>query len=52
MKATQRLCVPGQSIRLDNISRDLLASGTLQHYVDEQSIRGLTSNPTIFDQAI
>ena len=52
MKATQKLHELGQSIWLDNITRGLLASGTLQHYVDEQSIRGLTSNPTIFDQAI
>ncbi len=42
----------GQSLWLDNISRDLLDSGTLQRYIDEWSITGLTSNPTIFDEAI
>src|SRR5580658_2535926 len=42
----------GQSIWLDNITRDLLTSGTLQHYIDELSVTGLTSNPTIFDHAI
>ena len=42
----------GQSLWLDNITRDLLDSGTLQRYIDEFSITGLTSNPTIFDNAI
>src|ERR1019366_9206968 len=42
----------GQSLWLDNITRDLLDSGTLQRYVDELSVTGLTSNPTIFDNAI
>jgi transaldolase len=42
----------GQSIWLDNITRDLLNSGTLQRYIDEFSVTGLTSNPTIFDHAI
>ncbi|HEX3992421.1 MAG TPA: transaldolase [Acetobacteraceae bacterium] len=42
----------GQSLWLDNITRDLLDSGTLQHYIDELSVTGLTSNPTIFDHAI
>jgi transaldolase len=42
----------GQSLWLDNITRDLLDSGTLQHYIDTLSITGLTSNPTIFDHAI
>jgi transaldolase len=42
----------GQSIWLDNITRDLLDSGTLKSYIDELSVTGLTSNPTIFDQAI
>ena len=41
----------GQSIWLDNITRDLLTSGTLGRYIDELSVTGLTSNPTIFDQA-
>jgi transaldolase len=52
MKATALLHELGQSIWLDNITRDLLDSGTLQHYIDELSVTGLTSNPTIFDQAI
>src|SRR5260221_10554741 len=42
----------GQSRRLDNITRALLASGTLARYIDEFALTGLTSNPTIFDQAI
>ena len=42
----------GQSLWLDNITRDLLRSGTLKRYIDELSVTGLTSNPTIFDQAI
>ncbi len=52
MKATQALHNLGQSIWLDNITRDLLDSGTLKRYIDEWSVTGLTSNPTIFDQAI
>jgi transaldolase len=52
MKATQWLHDLGQSIWLDNITRDLLKSGTLQRYIDEWSVTGLTSNPTIFDHAI
>jgi transaldolase len=52
MKATQGLSNLGQSIWLDNITRDLLDSGTLKRYIDELSVTGLTSNPTIFDQAI
>jgi len=52
MKATQQLHNLGQSLWLDNITRDLLTSGTLQRYIDELSVTGLTSNPTIFDQAI
>ena len=42
----------GQSLWLDNITRDLLDSGTLKRYIDELSVTGLTSNPTIFDNAI
>src|SRR4051812_9856645 len=42
----------GQSLWLDNITRELLESGTLQRYIDELSVTGLTSNPTIFDNAI
>ena len=52
MKATQLLHNLGQSIWLDNITRDLLDSGTLQHYINDLSVTGLTSNPTIFDHAI
>lgn len=52
MKATQRLYNLGQSLWLDNITRDLLNSGTLKRYIDELSVTGLTSNPTIFDHAI
>ena len=52
MKTTQALHDLGQSIWLDNITRDLLTSGTLQKYIDEFSVTGLTSNPTIFDNAI
>jgi transaldolase len=52
MKATQLLHNLGQSLWLDNITRDLLNSGTLKRYIDELSVTGLTSNPTIFDKAI
>jgi len=52
MKSTQKLHEIGQSLWLDNITRVLLASGTLQRYIQELSITGLTSNPTIFDHAI
>ena len=52
MKTTQKLHEIGQSLWLDNITRGLLASGTLQGYIEELSITGLTSNPTIFDHAI
>ena len=52
MKATEKLHALGQSLWLDNITRDLLDAGTLQQYVDELSVTGLTSNPTIFDQAL
>ena len=52
MKATQLLHNLGQSIWLDNITRDLLTSGTLKRYIDDLSVTGLTSNPTIFDHAI
>jgi transaldolase len=50
--ATQQLHDLGQSIWLDNITRDLLNSGTLKRYIAELSVTGLTSNPTIFDHAI
>src|SRR2546427_12164912 len=52
MKATETLHDRGQSLWLDNITRDLLNSGTLKRYIDELSVTGLTSNPTIFDHAI
>ena len=52
MNPTQKLQSVGQSLWLDNITRDLLTSGTLKHYIDELSVTGLTSNPTIFDKAI
>jgi transaldolase len=50
--ATTRLHDLGQSLWLDNITRGLLTSGTLRKYIDEWSVTGLTSNPTIFDHAI
>jgi transaldolase len=52
MTATKALYDLGQSLWLDNITRDLLTSGTLERYIDELSVTGLTSNPTIFDHAI
>jgi transaldolase len=52
MKATGKLHELGQSLWLDNITRELLTTGTLQRYIDELSVTGLTSNPTIFDHAI
>jgi len=52
LKATGQLHRLGQSLWLDNITRDLLTNGTLQHYIDDLSVTGLTSNPTIFEQAI
>src|SRR5450759_342759 len=52
MKATQQLHDLGQSLWLDNITRELLTSGTLGRYISELSVTGLTSNPTIFDNAI
>jgi transaldolase len=52
MQATQRLSSAGQSVWLDNITRDLLSTGTLEHYIRDLSVSGLTSNPTIFDKAL
>jgi transaldolase len=52
MKATQKLHDLGQSLWLDNITRDMLDAGTLQRYIEELSVTGLTSNPTIFNHAI
>ena len=48
----QQLRDLGQSLWLDNITRDLLDSGTLKRYLDEYGLTGLTSNPTIFNEAI
>jgi transaldolase len=52
MNATETLHDRGQSLWLDNITRDLLETGTLTRYIDQLSVTGLTSNPTIFDHAI
>jgi transaldolase len=52
MKATAKLHELGQSLWLDNITRTMLGDGTLAGYIDELSVTGLTSNPTIFDKAI
>jgi transaldolase len=52
MKPTSALHNHGQSLWLDNITRELLDTGTLQRFIEEFSVTGLTSNPTIFDHAI
>jgi transaldolase len=52
MKPTAKLHDLGQSLWLDNITRTMLADGTLRGYIEELSVTGLTSNPTIFDKAI
>jgi transaldolase len=52
VKATEGLHELGQSLWLDNITRELLDSGQLQTYIDDYSVTGLTSNPSIFDKAI
>ena len=52
MKATKKLHDVGQSLWIDDITRHMLDSGTLRRYIDELSVTGLTSNPTIFDKAI
>jgi transaldolase len=52
MNRTRQLHELGQSLWLDNITRKILDNGTLRRYIDEFSVTGLTSNPTIFDQAI
>ncbi|MDH2388882.1 transaldolase [Streptomyces sp. HNM0663] len=52
MKATETLREHGQSLWLDNITRGMLDSGKIQHYIDAYSVTGLTSNPSIFDKAI
>ncbi|WP_224371923.1 transaldolase [Hyalangium versicolor] len=52
MIATQALHEAGQSLWLDHLTRELLNQGTLRHYINDLAVTGLTSNPTIFDQAI
>jgi transaldolase len=52
MKATRELRDLGQSLWLDNITRNMLKTGILERYIKEFSVTGLTSNPTIFDHAI
>ena len=52
MRATAKLHDSGQSLWLDNITRDLLDQGTLARYIEELSVTGLTSNPTIFEHAL
>ncbi len=52
MKVTQQLNDLGQSLWLDNITRELLTSDTLSRYFSKLSVTGLTSNPTIFDHTI
>ena len=52
MNRTRLLRDIGQSLWLDNITRDILDNGALRRYIDEYCVTGLTSNPTIFDQAI
>jgi transaldolase len=52
MKPTQQLHELGQSLWVDNITREMLGEGTLKGYIDDLSVTGLTSNPTIFDKAI
>jgi len=52
MKPTQQLHELGQSLWLDNITRQMLDNGTLKRYINELSVTGLTSNPTIFDHAM
>src|SRR5664279_4368359 len=52
MNKARELHKLGQSLWLDNITREILDNGTLRRYIDECSVTGLTSNPTIFDEAI
>jgi transaldolase len=52
VKPTAKLHEVGQSLWLDNITRPMLAEGVLENYIEELSVTGLTSNPTIFDKAI
>ena len=52
MNPVEQILQCGQSVWLDSISRDLINSGELQRLVSEDKLRGVTSNPTIFEQAI
>ena len=52
MNPTRQLHDLGQSLWLDNITREILDNGTLRGYIEDFSVTGLTSNPTIFDEAI
>ena len=52
MRATEKLHEQGQSLWLDNITREMLDSGQLKTYIDDYAVTGLTSNPSIFDKAI
>jgi transaldolase len=52
MSATRKLHDLGRSLWVDNITREMVANGTLKRYIDDLSVTGLTSNPTIFDHAI
>jgi transaldolase len=52
VKPTEALHDLGQSLWIDDITRDMLDSGTLKTYIDDFSVTGLTSNPTIFDNAV
>ena len=52
MNRTEQLGRVGQSVWLDNITRDMLTNGTLEHYIADLSVTGLTSNPSIYDKAI
>ena len=52
MSALHDLTEAGQSIWIDNITRDLLDDGTIASYIAELSVTGLTSNPSIFDKAV
>jgi transaldolase len=52
MNPTQQVAALGQSLWLDNLSRDLLRSGALKRMIDEDGVSGVTSNPTIFDKAL
>ncbi len=52
VRPTGRLHNLGQSLWLDNVTRELLSSGRLEHYIRDLSVTGLTSNPTIFEQAV